>query len=142
MNCRPLLVLACAALVAGCSSGGSPTGTPTSLTAGSSAPVGSTVGSSGVTSTSAAATGGPSLLGAWCRVRIGQSEQSVLAAMGPPKGHVFDSYKRGLAPGLRALEWDDGRDVFLATFEHARVVRLQASSTNHGATACPIVPHP
>ena len=43
---------------------------------------------------------------------------------------------------MDALEWDNGRVVFLATFKNARVIRLQASSTDKAATACPIVPHP
>jgi hypothetical protein len=134
VKCSLVVLLMCAALVGGCSGSGSSKEGKTSSTARSSA-----------TDSSTATTRSPderSLLEAFCRVRVGQLKQSVVAAMGPPNGHIFDSYKRGLGPGVEALEWDNGRVVFLVTFKNARVIRFQGSSKDGGATACPIVPHP
>jgi hypothetical protein len=132
VNRSLVFLLICAALVGGCSGSGSSKEGKTS----------STTRSSATDSSTAKPRDEASLLEAFCRVRVGQFKQSVVAAMGPPNGHIFDSYKRGLGPGIEALEWDNGRVVFLVTFKNARVIRFQGSSKEGGVTACPIVPHP
>jgi hypothetical protein len=132
VNRSLVFLLICAALAGSCSGSGSSKEGKTS----------STTRPSATDSSTAKPRDEASLREAFCRVRVGQFKQSVVAAMGPPHGHVFDSYKRGLGRGIEALEWDSGRVVFLVTFKNERVIRFQGSSKDGGVTACPIVPHP
>jgi hypothetical protein len=65
------------------------------------------------------------LVATWCRLRLGASMAEVTRAMGTPSGNDAASYKGVLPAGMKSLEWDAGKDVFVASFTSDRASILQ-----------------
>lgn len=108
----PLVVLA-AGLVAAC---GNAVTTGTS----SSSPSG---GASATPAASSPAASSTDPLATWCTLRIGESKDAVVAAMGQPNGHKADAYR---VQGIDSAEWDVSSTILLASFENGQATNLQA----------------
>ena len=108
---------------------------------GSSGPSGSkpaTGGSSSSSSTAKPSIDSPaSIKDLWCALSVGDSKAQVLAAMPPPRGS-----KVAIPSGFDAVEWDQGNDIFLATFTAGKVTNLQAYSGAVGPAGATDLPCP